>query len=285
MRKLFSKNMFNISIVLYKSDKLQVINLLETLLQSQFLHKIYLIDNSPNPVENWQFSSDKIVYQWNDGKNLGYGAAHNIAIRESVFDDIAFHLVMNADILVRPKDLDKLNLFMRQNYEVGLVQPKILNPDGTVQHVAKLLPRPWDVFARRFLPAAWTRKSNERYELQRNKKGQLVNADYHLSLNVPYLSGCFMFLRTKAVLEAHLFDERYFMYPEDIDLTRSIHRNFLTLFLPNITIVHNHEKGSYKSFKLLWIHIVNMCRYFNKYGWLFDKERRVINRKTIDQLP
>lgn len=277
--------MFNISIVLYKPDQQQVIKLLDSLLQSQFLHKIYLIDNSPTPVENWHFSSDKIVYLWNEGKNLGYGKAHNIAIRETIFDDIACHLVMNADIIVQPKVLDELNLFMRQQPDVGLLQPKILNPDGTVQHVAKLLPSPWDVFARRFLPSSWTRKSNERYELQRNKKGQLVNADYHIPLNVPYLSGCFMFLRTKALLEAHLFDERYFMYPEDIDLTRTIHRNYLTLFLPNITIVHNHEKGSYKTLKLLWIHIVNMCRYFNKYGWLFDKERRTINRKTIDQLP
>ncbi len=277
--------MFNISIVLYKPDWNQVHALVETLLQTKFLHRLYLIDNSPAPVEKLPFLSDKIDYRWNEGENLGYGRAHNIAIRESIYDDIAFHLVMNDDILVKAEDIDKLDLFMKQNYEVGLVQPKVLNPDGTVQHVAKLLPRPFDVFARHFLPAAWTRKSNERYELQRNRKGELVNADYHLTLNVPYLSGCFMFLRTKAVLQAGLFDERYFMYPEDIDLTRSIHRNFLTIIMPELTIVHNHARGSYKSPKLLWIHIVNMCRYFNKYGWLFDKERRVVNRLTFSQLP
>jgi GT2 family glycosyltransferase len=90
-----------------------------------------------------------------------------------------------------------------------------------------------------------------------------------------------MFLRTEAVLEAHLFDERYFMYPEDIDLTRTIHRNWLTIYYPAVTIVHNHAKGSYHSFHLLWIHIVNMCRYFNKWGWFFDPERKEYNRRLM----
>ena len=100
-------------------------------------------------------------------------------------------------------------------------------------------------------------------------------------MNIPYLSGCFMLLRTKAVQEARLFDERFFMYPEDIDLTRRIHQNYLTVFFPHVTIIHNHERGSYKSLKMLWIHIINMCRYFNKWGWFFDKERTLVNQITI----
>ena len=87
-----------------------------------------------------------------------------------------------------------------------------------------------------------------------------------------------MFMRTQAALQAHLFDERYFLYPEDVDLTRTIHRDWLTIYWPAVTIVHHHAKGSYRSWRLLWVHIVNMCRYFNKWGWFFDRERRLFNK-------
>ena len=87
-----------------------------------------------------------------------------------------------------------------------------------------------------------------------------------------------MLLRTRAAVDAGLFDERYFMYPEDIDLTRTIHRNWLTLYYPQWTVVHRHERASYKSRRMLWIHIRNMCRYFNKWGWVCDAERRQFNR-------
>ena len=182
---------------------------------------------------------------------------------------------MNADVLVKAEDLDYLHDFMKHNPQVGLVMPKVVYPDGRLQYLCKLLPTPLDVFGRRFLPQKWFAKRNRRYELR--------DSGYDKMMNVPYLSGCFMFMRTEAVLKARLFDERYFMYPEDIDLTRTIHRDYLTVFLPDVTIVHDHERGSYKSWRLLWIHIVNMCRYFNKWGWFIDKERRLMNQLTLEQ--
>ena len=107
------------------------------------------------------------------------------------------------------------------------------------------------------------------------------SSGYDKIMNVPYLSGCFMLLRTKALQKARLFDERFFMYPEDIDLTRRIHRDYLTVYFPHVTIIHNHEHASYKSLKMLLVHIVNMCRYFNKWGWFVDKERDAINAIAI----
>ena len=180
---------------------------------------------------------------------------------------------MNADIEVQAEDIDRLYNFMEHNANVGQVMPRVVYPNGELQYLCKLLPTPWDVFARRFLPDFIGKKRRFRYELR--------HTGYRDIMNVPYLSGCFMFLRTEAVLQARLFDERYFMYPEDIDLTRTIHRNYLTLYVPEITIVHHHAKGSYKSWHLLWVHVVNMCRYFNKWGWFFDRERSEINRLTL----
>ncbi len=266
--------MFNISIVLYNPNWDEVKTLVAELIQARSLRKVYLVDNSPKETK-YEKTSNKERYIWNKGKNLGYGAAHNIAIRESVWYKTPFHLVMNADIVVHHEDLERLHQFMEENPEVGQVMPHVVYPDGQTQYLCKLLPTPLDVFGRRFLPAWLMRKRNERYELR--------HTGYDHIMNVPYLSGCFMFLRTEAVLKARLFDERYFMYPEDIDLTRTIHRDYLTLYLPDITIIHNHEQGSYKNPHLLKIHITNMCRYFNKWGWIWDKERRLFNRLTLQQ--
>ena len=58
----------------------------------------------------------------------------------------------------------------------------------------------------------------------------------------------------------------YFMYPEDIDLTRRIHEHYRTVMYPAVEITHNHAQGSYHSSRLLWIHITNMIKYFIKWG-------------------
>jgi len=103
-------------------------------------------------------------------------------------------------------------------------------------------------------------------------------------MDVPYLSGCFMFLRVAALKEVGTFDERFFMYPEDIDLTRRIHRKYRTVFYPEVSIVHHHAQSSYKNGKMMWIHGLNLIEYFNKWGWIFDKERKKINTEIPKQL-
>ena len=264
--------MLNVSIVLYRPDWEQVSALTHALLQSQRVNRVYWIDNSPQAAEQLPLQSERIQYQHNP-TNLGYGSAHNIAIRESIYDNIPFHLVINPDIILDAKELDRMLDFVSQNPLVGSLMPKVTYPNGQLQYLCKLLPTPFDVFRRRFLPASWIAQRNHQYEMRAS--------GYDKIMNIPYLSGCFMLLRTEAVKQARLFDERFFMYPEDMDLTRRIHRHYLTVYFPHATIIHNHEKASYKSLKMLWIHIINMCRYFNKWGWFRDKERQLFNDTAI----
>ena len=154
--------------------------------------------------------------------------------------------------------------------------PKVFYPNGEVQFLCKLIPTPFDLIFRRFLPQKWTKKRTERFELRKS--------GYNKTMDVPYLSGCFMFLRTEALKEVGLFDERFFMYPEDIDLTRRMHQKYRTVFYPDVSIIHHHAQSSYFSLKMLWIHTINMIKYFNKWGWIFDKQRKEINRKTLKSL-
>ena len=103
-------------------------------------------------------------------------------------------------------------------------------------------------------------------------------------MEVPCLSGCFMFIRTKVLREVGLFDERFFMYMEDVDLSRRIHRRFRTVYYPAAAVYHEYEKGSYKSATLLAHHLLSAIKYFNKWGYVFDKERRDINERTLKHL-
>src|SRR5947209_565081 len=74
-------------------------------------------------------------------------------------------------------------------------------------------------------------------------------------LNLPKLSGSFMFLRSSLLRETGCFDEKFFMYLEDVDLTRRIHRIAPTVFYPFASITHEHQRGSYNSKKLLLYHM------------------------------
>lgn len=94
-----------------------------------------------------------------------------------------------------------------------------------------------------------------------------------------------MFLRLSLLVEQNLFfDERYFMYCEDFDLMRRIHRVAATLYFPDISIVHDHAKESYKSRKMLAAHIKSAIRYFNKWGWIFDRDRRKMNKAILKEI-
>ena len=265
--------MLNASIVLYNHSLSEIAPLVEILRKSELVSAIYLIDNSPQRSTN--FEQLDVHYLYNE-KNIGYGAAHNIAIRRSIEQNIPYHLVINPDISFEASILDEMMHFMDSNSEVGHLMPKVYYPDGEIQFLCKLLPTPFDLIFRRFLPTSWTKKRTGKFELR--------DSGYNQIMDVPYLSGCFMFLRTEALKKVGLFDERFFMYPEDIDLTRRIHRHFRTVFYPELSIIHHHARGSYLNLKMLWIHTSNMIRYFNKWGWIFDRERREINNKTLHNI-
>ena len=154
--------------------------------------------------------------------------------------------------------------------------PKVLYPDGTTQHLCKLLPTPMNLFGRRFV-------LSRRIQQRIDARFELHFSGYDRVMYVPSLSGCFMFMRTDTLRKAGLFDERYFMYAEDLDLCRRIGEVSLTLFCPAATVFHTYEKGSYKDPVLLKYHIRSVIQYFNKWGWLFDRKRRAANRKCLEQ--
>ena len=112
-------------------------------------------------------------------------------------------------------------------------------------------------------------------------KYEMRFSGYDKEMEVPYLSGCFMFIRTEIFKEVGYFDENFFMYLEDTDLSRRINEKYKTVYYPKVHVNHKFAKGSYVNKKLLMYHIKSAIYYFNKWGWFFDKKRKEINNRIL----
>lgn len=281
--------MISASIVTYNDHLLDIEAILRSIIASP-IRKVWIIDHSDEVFTLWEELQQymhrdedirahiqrgfQIEYLHED--NTGYGRGNNRAIRLAMAEGSQYHLVVNPDVWFSSDVIPTIWKYMEEHGEVGQIMPKVLFLDGNIQPLAKLLPTPVDMFCRMFLPECMFAKRNRRYEL--------AHSGYKTMLNVPCLSGCFMFLRINALYDIGLFDERYFMYAEDFDLTRRIHRKYRTLFFPQVSIFHKFNRGSHRSFRLFLAHTVSMIRYFNKFGWIYDSERRKFNRNILKEI-
>ena len=249
---------------------------IESFLSVKIMKKLYVVDNSFSSAEIRAYLKIQVTYIY-IYSSLGLGAGHNIAINLSKTNRSAYHLVMNPDVYFHPYSMKTLVEFMHARPEIGLAMPKILFPNGELQYLCKLLPTPIDLIGRRFFSfLPWFRKRNDHYELR--------SYDYSSTMEVPFLSGSFMLVRRQALEEVGCFDERFFLYLEDVDLCRRIGGKYKTAYCPQAQVYHTYSRASYKKISLLYQHIRSAILYFNKWGWLQDGHRDKINWETLNKL-
>ena len=266
----------NAAIVAYENPLIMLKSAVDSISQEkEEINRLYFVDNSPTDRLRKEFeNTTEYIYT---EKNLGFGKANNIAMQKSIDDNIEYHLLVNPDISFEKGVIGKLVEFMDANPDVGLVTPKVLYPDGTVQHLCKLMPTPFDLIGRRFFSWGPFKKLVD----ERNELFELRSTCYGEQMDVPILSGSFMMLRTSVLKEVGVFDERYFMYLEDFDLCRRVGEVARTTYYPEVSVIHEYEKGSYFNRRLFKYHIISALKYFTKWGWLFDKRRAEVNRKCL----
>ena len=261
------------SIVIYNDDP----NIFEKAINS-FINAcdgiLVLIDNSDSNIESLYFNNPRVLY-FKTGKNIGFGAAHNLALKKINFQS-DLHFIINPDI-VFDGVINEISLIFEQNESYGALMPKIIYPDGSNQNLCKLLPTPIDLFLRRFL-------NNNILITLLSPYYVLTDLDDTYNTDVPSLSGCFLAIRTNILREINGFDERFFLYMEDVDLIRRIGERHKTIYCPSQTVTHAYKKGSYINKKLLFLHIRSGISYFNKYGWFFDFYRTKKNKQILFSL-
>ncbi len=263
--------MITSSIVLYKNKIEECISILDCLLKSP-IDIIYIIDHSgDDKLSVLTDRSPKIQYITHENK--GYGSGHNIAIQKAISVHSDYHLIVNADVTFDSGVVKSMYHFMEKHHDIGLLVPKVFYPDGRLQYLCKLTPNIWDMFSRRFLPDRLKRHHDFFFTMQ--------HIGYDNLMLVPFISGCFVLFRTRALEDIGLFDERFFMYYEDVDLGRRMLSKYKNVYYPAVSIIHDHGDGSRKNFKMLFIHIQNQFRYFSKWGFFFDKGRKQLNETAL----
>ena len=267
---------FTACIVTYNTGREELRQIIDCFQKVKLNFKLWISDNSEEDhlggfIE--EMNDTRLEYIFNNA-NEGFGAGHNVVIEKLIGneEDSKYHLIINADITFQEGTIEKLYDYMEGDMGIGQIGPKIKDPDGKTSYSCRLLPTPFNLILRRFLPF---RKLLEKMDYEYEMKWY----DYSKEMEVPILSGCFMFVRTEVFRNIGKFDERYFMYMEDYDLCRRIGEKYRVMCYPLAEIVHEHGRASYKSRKMMMIHARSAIKYFNKWGWFFDRKRIQVNNR------
>ena len=264
------------SIVTYNNHVDVISKAIQSILLSSQCKYIYIIDNSPVDDLKIVEGLTNLIRYIHNPSNTGFGAAHNMAMKLAMKQRSTYHFVVNPDIYFDHDVILPMINYMEQNPEAGMMMPQILNPDRSIQYLPKLLPSPLTIIWRKVrFPKSLYNKFINNYELRFMADGVIHEA--------PVISGCFTLLRLKAIEEIGGYDDRFFMYFEDWDLSRRIHEKYRTIYFPLVSVYHEYYSGANKSFKLFKVYLNSAFYYFNKWGWFFDKQRKVINDESLAQ--
>lgn len=197
------------------------------------------------------------------GKNIGYGAGHNLAAKKAKGE---FILILNTDITVEPETLGRLVNYLGKNENVGIVGPKLVYHNGTIQQSCRRDFKLFDLFIKRsFLRRFGGFK--KRYE-----KYVMADFDHEKMQEVDLITGAFMMM-PRAVFEAvGGFDERYFLFMEDFDLCKKVRAaGYKVVYYPGAVAKHYHKRlseGGLLSLllkRVSWLHFASAMKYFLKW--------------------
>ena len=193
--------------------------------------------------------------------NLGMGGGNNLGINIAQGE---FVLILNPDTILKKDSIQVLWKYIKNNPDVYIVGPKLLNIDGTLQFSCAHFPRPWTpIFRRTFLGLFF--KKHLDWFLMKSFSHDIIK-------EVDWLMGSCLMIR-RSGFEG--FDERFFMYFEDIDVCRRAWQvDKKVVYNPRAEIIHHHARESarlpwYKSVfrdKLTQEHIKSWFKYFKKWG-------------------
>ena len=194
--------------------------------------------------------------------NLGYGRAVNLLVNS--FTSLpAYIAVLNTDLIWVPETFPAIIRWLSYNKDVCLAVPQILNQNGDIQKLCKNNPTLLALLSRRFVPECvkpkWLRDYDSWYCMS--------DHDYYSIFECSYLSGCCMIIDSSAFINSGGFDERFFLYLEDADLTRSLSRFGRCIHFPYSQITHKWGRGNYKSIQLLFVNVISAYKYFLKWGF------------------
>ena len=215
---------------------------------------------SGEPVDLLSADAD---YFMTNSTNLGYGRAINSLV-EYIEDLPQYIGILNTDIFWQVGTFSSIVSWLNIHPEVALAVPSIYSPEGDRQHLCKQNPTLLALFSRRFIPDRFKPNFLKRYD----SWYLMSDHDYNEIISSTYLSGCCMIVRSEDFNAVGGFDDRYFLYLEDADLTRTLADRGMCVHLPNVSIVHGWGRGNYSDMRLTFVNLISVWKYFTKWGWV-----------------
>ena len=267
------------SVVTYNTPYDELERVIKSLLLYPGEKKIFVADNSKEDFISQRLHElDEHICYKHFPKNVGFGTAHNWAISQAQNVGSKYHIVVNPDIYYFKDVVAPILDYMEQNPSVGELMPCILSPNGSVQYLPKLMPTPLMLLQRRlhkaivFYGTHWM----QRFEMRPMRNDRVYE--------VGHVSGCYAVMRMEALKRCGMFDQRYFLYFEDTDLSRRICKHYKTVYFPYVMVYHKYGHSAIKSIKCFKHFICSLVKYFCKWGWCFDKFREESNKRFLSQL-
>lgn len=182
----------------------------------------------------------------NNAAPVGFGHNHNKALTQATGNTVC---VLNPDIRL-PSDPFPILLAALRNPGVGLVAPAILSAEHRLEDSARRFPTPWSLLRRRL------GGDDGRY--------RYIQTDEPFA--VDWVAGMFMLMHAETFHAIDGFDQRYFLYCEDVDLCARMWRSGRSVILcPQAAAIHNARRDSHRKLKFLRWHAASYLRYFVTY--------------------
>lgn len=267
-----------VSIVLYRPD----LALLERTLSSLFAAlerafargelrgtRVILADNSPDPLPAAVLAklsagcagSASIHFDYLSGQgNIGYGAANNLAL---IAEPADVFLVLNPDVELETTAIGEALGVMRAQPWMGLLAPAVIDAGGALETLCKRFPAIVDLVLRGFAPP-WLKR---RFAARLGRYAMRDSLGEDFLANPPIVSGCCMFWRAESFRVLGGFDERFFLYFEDFDLSYRASRLGLSGYSAKVRIRHAGGGAARKGLRHLVYFAQSAVKFYNKHGW------------------
>lgn len=248
------------SVVTYNNDK-TIDKCLETVLgitkDKDYDFSLYVYDNASTDdtisIITSKYPQVKLI---KSDENKGFGAGHNAVIKRVRSD---YHFVINPDIFVDKDTFGTLVSYLESHEDTGLITPKVLNTDGTEQHLPKYCPTIRYVIISKFPGFKYLRR---RYTRQ--------DEGLREPTEIEFCTGCFFGARTSYLKKMRGFSNRYFMYCEDSDLSKRVMKDGKKIiFYPDTTVYHNWQRDNTGNLKGIFRFLRSLLVFFKKWGWRF----------------
>ncbi len=192
--------------------------------------------------------------------NRGYGAGNNAALKNS---DADYVLVLNPDVQMTTDSIVNAINYLAQHPTCGMVTPIATSLDGHAQYLVKGYPNVGALLVRG-LGIKWLKTLANKQLSQYDK----MDVAYDAALqNCQIVSGCCMLIRGEMWRQVAGFDEKFFLYFEDFDLSLRVSKLARIDRLPTFQIIHAGGNAARKGAKHIWLFAVSANRFFMKHGW------------------